>query len=107
MKIMKSIIALSLCSMIFVSCKDDKKDDDMNDDDAMEMNDSSMDNMEKDKMEKDMMEDDKMSSDNMKDDSMNKMNEGMEMNLAEVAMNSKDLSTFESGKNIRRSAFSL
>jgi uncharacterized surface protein with fasciclin (FAS1) repeats len=91
MKIMKSIIALSLCSMIFVSCKDDKKDDDMNDDDAMEMNDSSMDKMEDNKMEKD-----EMSSDNMEDDSMNKMNEGMEMNLAEVAMNSEDLSTFVS-----------
>ena len=86
MKINRSIIALAISSLLIISCKENKEKDNMNED-SMEMNDSS-----------DMSEGNEMSSDDeMQDDveiEEDITENGNEMNLSQVAMNAKDLSTF-------------
>ncbi len=88
MKINRSIIALAISSLLILSCKENKEKDNMNED-SMEMNESS-----------DMSESNEMSSDSEMQNE-NEMEEdttgdGNEMDLAQVAMNAKDLSTFVS-----------
>lgn len=87
MKINRSIIALAaICSLLIFSCKENREKDRMNGD-SMEMNESS-----------DMPNTNEMSSEN---DMQNNAREDTitnerEMDLAQVAMNAEDLSTFVS-----------
>ncbi|MBW2962979.1 fasciclin domain-containing protein [Mesonia aestuariivivens] len=73
----KSLIMIGLVSMSFIACKEEKKDTDQMNDNTTEMEEStSMDN------DVDMDENDATTENDN------------ELNLAEVAMNSEDLSTF-------------
>ena len=83
----KSLIILGLVSISFFACKEENKDKDKMNDSETEMNDSS--EMNKNNTDMEMENEDEMSSSEMD-------NEASDMDLAEIAKNSDDLSTFVS-----------